>query len=204
MRAVLSAGGWLVLFVAAAAFLIYMLALPIRPAPAQFEAPSAAEWPKPPGDWIEFAPGTDEQTYFQDRYYWAGEAYAPPDERPGAQPNKGFDIEHDEVAKWMKGLIRPDNPPNSCCGKGDAYEVEILKDGGDDAEWVAKITHGEARKYPDNTTRPPLPNGTLFHVQPQRVVKLNKGNPTKTAWLFTYVGLRTVTVYCLVPLPPSW
>lgn len=173
------------------------------PAHAQFEAPTPNKWPGPPGDWMEFAPGTTEATYFEGAYWWMGKMLSGP-EQPGAQPNKGFDVEHNKRAKWMSELKRPDNPPNSCCGPSDAYEVEITKDGGTTAEWTAVITHGEARVYPDLTRRPPLPNGTIFHVQPQRVTKPDKGNPTWTAWIFVTVGMRAVTIYCLVPLLPSF
>ena len=167
---------------------------------AQFEAPVPNEWPKAPGDWIEFAPGMTEQDYMYLGYYWMGRNMG--GDRPLPKPNKGFDLKQ-PIPKWMSGLKRPDLPESSCCGPADAYEVEILKDGGPTGEWIAEITHGEPRQYPDGTQRPPMPNGTKFHIVAQHVTKPDQGNPSWTAWLFTVVGLRTVTVYCLVPLPPS-
>ena len=179
----------------AAAALCVMLV----PARAQWgEGSPPAEWPKPPADWMEMAPGVPESAY--DTIYYA---MKPGPQQPGAQPNKGFDLTQ-PVAKWMSELKRPNAPTNSCCGPADAYEIEIIKEGGDADFWDVKIVHGESREYPDGTKRPPLPNGTIFHIRPERVTKPAQWNPTKTAWLFVAVSYHAVTAYCLVPLPPSY
>jgi hypothetical protein len=154
-------------------------------------------WPSAPDDWIEFAPGASEADY-----NFGYLAYISPAARTGAKPNKGFNLK-EPVPAWMNTLERPLLPAKKCCGPADGYEVEILKDGGDADEWVARVSNGEAREYPDHTFRPKIPTGTIFHVRPSHVTKPMQGNPTGTAWIFAAVSYHSVLVYCLVPLPPS-
>ena len=157
----------------------------------------ADKWPAAPDDWIEFAPGTSEEDY---KFGYL--AYISPSARVGAKPNKGFDL-NEPIPAWMDALENPTLPSQKCCGPADGYEVEILKDGGDNDEWVARLSNGEARQYPDHTFRPKIPTGTIFHVQPRHVTKPAQGNPSGTAWIFAAISYHSVAVFCLVPLPPS-
>lgn len=156
-----------------------------------------AAWPpcQPEQDCLIPVPGADYSNT------WA----VPGPDQPGARPNKGFDVTSG-VPQWMASLIRPDDAPSPCCGKADAYPVEVIEDGGTDHAWRVKIIDGSSIVYPDKTHRAFIPNGTQFQVAPSHVTKPNQGNPTKTAWLFVglYPAYFLAWIYCLVPLPPSF
>ena len=122
-------------------------------------------------------------------------------------PARAFDHGFDPaspVTRWFDALIRPDFPGSHCCGKSDAYAVEIIKDGGSSSNWTARVTDGSAIVFPDGTSRDPIANGTIIEVQPEKVTKPSQDNPTKTAWVFMYVKRGNMEmVYCLVPMPPG-
>lgn len=96
----------------------------------------------------------------------------------------GFDP-NSRVTQWMERQIRPDSPPNSCCGKADSYPVDryVKLPGGDYQVWVE---NGDAIDYPDGTKRAP------WDVNVPLIVPSNKinpeaddlDNPTKHGWLF--------------------
>jgi len=127
--------------------------------------------------------------------------------RPAHAFDHGFDLS-DPVVQWFDGLRRPDAPPDQnwrCCGKGDAYPIEIDAMPGADSNGVAHITDGSALSFPDGTTREPIENGAVFHFAPSQVTKPSQGNPTATAWAFLIAtpDRRIAYVWCVVPLLPN-
>ena len=125
----------------------------------------------------------------------------------------GFD-KSDPTAQWFEQLERPYCMEGVkhcfCCGKADAYQIRIIEDAtidGDDADGTAEITDGSAINYPDGTARKPIMTGLQFHFKGKDVVKLDAGNPTKTAWAFlwpTADGKGISEQWCIVPLPPGY
>ncbi|MGD0420552.1 MAG: hypothetical protein ABSA68_13400 [Xanthobacteraceae bacterium] len=143
---------------------------------------------------------------------------------PAAALDHGFDP-NSPITQWFDTLMRPDMPANRCCGVSDAYRVEVIEQGGEDGSgpnWIVKIADGSAITFPDGKTRTAIPDGTIIHVPAAKVTKASQSNPTKSAWLFVYINewikgaddmpVRTddpsqhsvSTIYCLVPLPPSF
>ena len=127
-----------------------------------------------------------------------------------------------QLSDWFDSLIQPDSPPTPCCGLGDAYPVEVLKNGSygpGGAPWLVKVTDGSAKtfKLPDGRQmgRPPIPTGQIIEVPSSKVVKPDKGNPTNTAWLFggrqgesrredgSIEPAHLWPLYCLVPNLPG-
>lgn len=128
-----------------------------------------------------------------------------------------------QLQDWFMQLRRQDNM--SCCGLGDAYRVQILKEADmnhpydetgefeviDGSEMDVTLTGPDAG---ENTRehRAYLPNGTRHSFSYFQVTKEKAGNPTPFAWVFMSVwqvadhpennGISTV--YCVVPLPPSF
>jgi hypothetical protein len=113
----------------------------------------------------------------------------------------GFNPNNPTV-QWFESLVRPDYP-GSCCGKADAYPVESYWPN-PDGTWTAKIGDGSAKKFPDGTTRDPIPNGYEVIV-PKAVVNKAEddlGNLTDVSWIFMTVhGGEPGTIYCLVRHP---
>ena len=145
----------------------------------------------------------------------------PAADQPGAKPNKGYDIENDATAKWFSELKRPTTPASEalhdidpetigCCGKGDGYPIEIVQDatlGGVEEDGTFRILDGTAKTYPDKTTRPEIPNwrNLAIHFPGYKMLQLERGNPTRTAWAFMMVYHNQIAfLYCVVPLPPSY
>lgn len=87
------------------------------------------------------------------------------------------------ISEWFQGLMQPDNPSLSCCGKADAFEADNFEIDGD--HYVAIITDGFGVYAPG--TRVPVPNQKM---------KWDRGNPTGHGVLFLQVG--TKNVYCYV------
>jgi len=113
---------------------------------------------------------------------------------PAHAMDHGFDHSN-AVVQWFDNLLRPDDlvPPRStCCGKAEAYEIEILQEAigqdGDDMG-IARVTNGGEREFPDHMIRPPLPNGLEFHFPKSKVNPPADGNPTNTAWAFLSIML---------------
>ena len=93
------------------------------------------------------------------------------------------------ISNWYKGLMQPDNPVMSCCGKADAYwadKVEVI--GG---KVFATITDTRDDKP---LGRPHVPPGTRVEVPPHKM-KWDKGNPTGHVVIFLGPNL---SVYCFV------
>ncbi len=77
------------------------------------------------------------------------------------------------IRQWFQSLMQPDNPVQSCCGEGDAFEAdnwEIEQDG----TFVAIITYGKGA----------VANGTRV-VVPDRKLKWDAGNPTGHGIIFS-------------------
>jgi hypothetical protein len=129
---------------------------------------------------------------------------------PARAFDHGFDP-NDPVVKWFESLQLPDDRPKRCCGKGDAYKIQIVRDAlgeRDDEMGEAVITDGAAIEFPDGTRRLELPNGLRFRFPKSKLNPLSDGNPTDTAWVF--VAIRTgppneiTKIYCVIPLPPGF
>jgi len=97
------------------------------------------------------------------------------------------DHDHPELDRWYAGLMQPDNPTASCCGKADAYWCDdyYAKDG----KAYCRIT--DDRKV---AGRPPVPVGTEIEI-PDRKLKWDRGNPTGHAVVFLSSG---GAVFCFV------
>jgi hypothetical protein len=102
---------------------------------------------------------------------------------------KAFSHDHDqpELDGWYAGLMQPDNPTASCCGKTDAYWCDdyYAKDG----KAFCRITDDRVVKG-----RPPVPVGTEIEI-PERKLKFDRGNPTGHAIVFLSAG---GAVFCFV------
>lgn len=93
------------------------------------------------------------------------------------------------IRAWYEGLMQPDAPTASCCGKSDAYwadEVHVR-----DGKTYATITDDR-----DDAPlgRPHVPNGTVIEI-PNHKLKWDRGNPTGHGVLFLS---RERHVYCYV------
>ena len=102
-----------------------------------------------------------------------------------------FGHEHDrpELDQWYSGLMQPDNPSVSCCGKADAYWCDTInvKDG----KTFCTITDDR----PDAPLkRPPVPIGTEIEI-PNHKLKWDRGNPTGHAVVFLS---SSGSVFCFV------
>jgi hypothetical protein len=100
---------------------------------------------------------------------------------------RAHDHEHPELDAWYAGLMQPDNPTSSCCGKADAYWCDdyYARDG----KAYCKITDDRVFKG-----RPPVPVGTEIEIPPWKL-KFDRGNPTGHAVVFLSSG---GAVYCFV------
>lgn len=123
---------------------------------------------------------------------------------PGYAMDHGFD-KSSPVVQWFERQQRPDYP-GSCCGKGDAYEVSSYWNN-HDGTWTAVIGDGSAKRFPDGTTRPPIPDGTTIIVPETKVnpAEDDLDNPTDKSWIYMSVydngGTFAETVYCLIRHP---
>jgi len=94
------------------------------------------------------------------------------------------------IGAWFAGLMQPDNPQVSCCGKADAYWADTVETGAH-GETIAVITDTR----PDGPLqRPHVPVGTRIAV-PRAKIKWDQGNPT--GHIVIFLGLDG-TVYCYV------
>jgi hypothetical protein len=124
---------------------------------------------------------------------------------PSFATDHGWDP-NNPVSQWFNTLKRPDYPQGNCCGKGDAYKIQIIEEAIPGSNGRAVITDGEAIEFPDGTKRAPVANGTEFTYPYEKQTKPSQSNPTKTAWVFMYVNNvgKITTLFCVVPLPPSY
>ena len=97
------------------------------------------------------------------------------------------DPEHHELDQWYAGLMQPDNPTASCCGKADAYWCD---------DYYAKGGKAYCRITDDREVagRPPVPVGTEIEI-PERKLKWDRGNPTGHSIVFLSSGGM---VFCFV------
>lgn len=105
--------------------------------------------------------------------------------------------------EWVHTLKVPGPEPrvSSCCGFGDMYEADIyqrLPNG----DYIAEITEGSEKVFPDGSVRVRVPNGTRIHVPASRVNPPHDGNPMGHGIIFLSVyETDPPGVYCFVPLP---
>ncbi len=105
-----------------------------------------------------------------------------------ANLSNAHDHDNPELDGWYAGLMQPDNPTASCCGKADAYWCDdyYAKSG----KAFCKITDDRIVKG-----RPPVPVGTEIEI-PDRKLKFDqKSNPTGHSIVFLSSG---GAVYCFV------
>jgi hypothetical protein len=97
------------------------------------------------------------------------------------------DHDHPEHNEWMAGLMQPDNPTASCCGKSDAYWCD---------DYYAKDGKAYCRITDDREVagRPHIPVGTEFEIPPYKL-KFDRGNPTGHAIIFVNTSGH---VWCFV------
>jgi hypothetical protein len=105
---------------------------------------------------------------------------------------------------WMEKQIRPDSPPNSCCGVADAYPVDRYEKlpGGDFQVW---IQNGDAIEFPDGTRRAPWDISIPLTVPFNKVNKAEDDldNPSNHGWLFFRPSNdhEPGTFYCFIRHP---
>jgi hypothetical protein len=123
---------------------------------------------------------------------------------PAPAMDHGFNP-NSATTKWFERLIRPDQPPNSCCGKGDAYPVARYEHHPETHTWSVWLSDGSAIKYPDGTTRDYFDMSTEIIVPENKVNSLEDDldNPTDTSWVFMRVSTPTDvgTMYCFIRHP---
>lgn len=97
------------------------------------------------------------------------------------------DHDHPELDQWYAGLMQPDNPQTSCCGKADAYWCD---------DYFAKDGKAYCRITDDRqvTGRPNVPVGTQIEIPPWKL-KWDRGNPTGHSVVFLSSGGH---VFCFV------
>lgn len=109
-------------------------------------------------------------------------------------PVRAHDHDHPELDQWYAGLMQPDNPATSCCGKSDAYWCDTInvKSG----KVFCTITD-DRDDAPLN--RPHVPIGTQIEI-PDHKLKWEQngkpiGNPTGHSIVFLSSGGH---VFCFV------
>lgn len=123
--------------------------------------------------------------------------------------NHGFDPDAPAV-KWFERLNRPDfGPGNSCCGKGDAYEVSDYWH--DDKGWHARLVDvPHDTRWPDGQYKKAIkPNTVIDDANGLFDTKINPesddlDNPTDKTWAFLDVDSVTGevnSVYCFIRHP---
>ena len=102
---------------------------------------------------------------------------------------KALAHDHDrpELDAWYAGLMQPDNPTASCCGRSDAYWCD---------DYYAKDGKAYCRITDDREVagRPHIPVGTEFEIPPYKL-KWDKSNPTGHAVVFVNTSGH---VWCFV------
>jgi hypothetical protein len=103
------------------------------------------------------------------------------------RPSHAHDHDRPELDQWYAGLMQPDNPTASCCGRADAYWCD---------DYYAKDGRAYCRITDDREVagRPPVPVGTEIEI-PDRKLKFDRGNPTGHAVVFLSSG---GAVFCFV------
>jgi hypothetical protein len=100
---------------------------------------------------------------------------------------RSHDHDRPELDQWYAGLMQPDNPTASCCGRADAYWCD---------DYYAKDGKAYCRITDDREVagRPPVPVGTEIEI-PDRKLKWDRGNPTGHSIVFLSSG---GAVFCFV------
>lgn len=123
--------------------------------------------------------------------------------RPAAGMDHGFD-KSAPLTKYLESLMRPDMP-GSCCGKGDAYQVERYRENADGTFSVWLSEEGKkAIVFPDGKYRSPVIGDPEIRVPAHRVNKLDddQDNPSDTSWIFMSVsGGSMANVFCFIRHP---
>jgi len=84
--------------------------------------------------------------------------------------SRAHDLDHPEYDDWYAGLMQPDAPQTSCCGKADAYWCDDYFAKGDKA--FCRITDERSVKG-----RPHVPVGTLIEIPPWKLKYEQGGKP---------------------------
>ena len=91
-----------------------------------------------------------------------------------------------DLSEYYQSLNQPDNPSNSCCGAGDAYYADKVKDCPVDASDCALIaiitdTRPDTFKLPDDKiiNRPHVDPGTEVVIPKSKIRKKPIPNPTE-------------------------
>lgn len=116
----------------------------------------------------------------------------------------GFD-HNDATVKWFEKQLRPDQPPLSCCGKGDAYPVDRYIHNPHEHTYTVWLHDGSAIKYPDGTRRDYFDKSVPIEVPENKVNPLedDQDNPTDFSWIYMRVSTPTDpgTIYCFIRHP---
>lgn len=99
------------------------------------------------------------------------------------------DYDHQEMDQWYAGLMQPDNPSASCCGKADAWWCD---------DYYARNGQAYCKITDDRDDaplkRPHIDTGTEILIPPHKL-KFDRGNPTGHNIIFLTVMLH---VFCFV------
>jgi hypothetical protein len=100
-----------------------------------------------------------------------------------------------ERSNWFQKLIRPDTPPNSCCGIADGYPVDSYKRL-PDGDYEVHIEDCSGAVMPDGRLRMPCVGHETVTVDRSKVNPEidDLDNPTGRSWLFWHPN--TGTIYC--------
>lgn len=113
----------------------------------------------------------------------------------------GFDKSSPTV-QWFESLIRPDSPPNSCCGLADAYPVGKIERRPSEHIVRVWVLDGSAMAYPDGTYRQAWDASIPIDVPDYKLntIEERERNPTNLGWVFFRPSSETEVgaIYCLV------
>lgn len=102
---------------------------------------------------------------------------------------RAHDHDHPELDRWYAGLMQPDAPTSSCCGKSDAYWCDIIKVR--NGKTFCTVTDDRDDRP---LKRPHVSMGTEIEI-PNHKLKWDRGNPTGHAVVFLSVAGY---VFCFV------
>jgi hypothetical protein len=106
-----------------------------------------------------------------------------PRSRVEARDDGQWENQPPEIRQWFRDLMQPGTRYVSCCGEGDAYDVQL--DGEEDGDIRVIVLNG----------RGTIQDGTLLLV-PKRVLQPKYGNPLDKVILFVGAGGKPL---CLIP-----
>lgn len=125
--------------------------------------------------------------------------------------NHGFDPDA-PATKWFETLMIPPGYAVSCCGKADAYPVDVyerLPNG----DMLVTVADGSAKQFPDGSRRQPWDESVKITVPKELVNRIEDqaNNPTDHGWLFFVprqsaehdapAATEVSVIYCFIPQP---